>query len=193
MLNDLHLKEIHDWLTPEDIFPNTNIRGGVNYFLWTSNYINKNIRFVSYKKGKKISDTERPLAIKGIDIFLRDSVGIKVLEKIYDNNYTDIATISELVSSRKPFGLSGYFVDDERFKSNLENMKNPIICYARGWRKGYIERDIVRVRTNWIDEWKLFTPRANNIGTELSDDNFNIRVGEPGTMCTEYYMVIGAE
>ena len=32
MLNDPHIKEIHDWLTPEDIFPNTNIRGGVNYF-----------------------------------------------------------------------------------------------------------------------------------------------------------------
>src|SRR5690625_176595 len=192
MLNDLHLKEIHDWLTLEDIFPNTNIRGGVNYFLWASNYNNKNIRFVSYKNGRKISDVERPLAIKGIDIFLRDSIGIKVLEKIYANNYTDIDTISGLVSPRKPFGLSGYFIDDERYKSTPDNLKYPIICYARGWRKGYIERDIVTVRTEWIDRWKLFTPRANNIGTELADDNFNIRIGEPGTICTESYMVIGA-
>src|SRR5690625_5098200 len=130
MLNDLHLKEIHDWLTPEDIFPNTNIRGGVNYFLWASNYNNKNIRFVSYKNGRKISDVERPLAIKGIDIFLRDSIGIKVLEKIYANNYTDIDTISGLVSPRKPFGLSGYFIDDERYKSTPDNLKYPITRYT---------------------------------------------------------------
>src|SRR5699024_1498497 len=77
MLNDPHLKEIHEWLTPEDIFLNTNIRGGVNYFLWARYYSNSNIRFASYKNGKKISDVERPLAVKGIDIFLRDSIGIK--------------------------------------------------------------------------------------------------------------------
>src|SRR5690625_1672735 len=192
MLNDLHLKEIHDWITPEDVFPNTNIRGGVNYFLWARNYNDKNIRFVSYKNGHKISDVERPLAVKGIDIILRDSVGIQILEKIYANKYTNLSTISRFVSSRKPFGLSGYFINDERFKDTPENLKSSIICYARGWRKGYIERDIVTVRTEWIDRWKLFTPRANNIGTELADDNFNIRIGEPGTICTESYMVIGA-
>lgn len=38
----------------------------------------------------------------------------------------------------------------------------------------------------------MFTPRANNIGTELNDDNFNTFVGEPGTICTESYIVLGA-
>jgi hypothetical protein len=193
MLNDLHLKEIHDWLTPEDVFPNTNIRGGVNYFLWNRNYTNELIRFASYKNGRKISDLKRPLAIKGIDILLRDNVGIKVLEKIYANDYENIFTISEIVSPRKPFGFGGYFVDDERFNSSENSLKFPIVCYAKGWKKGYIEREIVEIRQAWIDEWKIFTPRANNIGTELSDDNFNVRIGEPGTICTESYMVIGAD
>lgn len=193
MLNDPHLKEVHDWLTPEDIFPNTNIRGGVNFFLWVSDYNDKNIRFVSYKNGKKIGDLERPLAIEGIDIILRDNIGIKVLEKIYANDYVNARTIAKLVSPLRPFGFRGYFIEDERFNSTSENLNTPIICYARGWKKGYIERDIVEVRTEWVDRWKLFTPRANNIGTELSDDNFNIKIGEPGTICTESYMVIGAE
>lgn len=193
MLNDPHLKEIHDWLTPEDIFPNTNIRGGVNYFLWASDYNDSNIRFASYKNREKISDLERPLVIKGIDIFLRDNIGIKVLEKIFGNNYGKARTISEIVSPLRPFGFRGYFIDDERYKSTPDNLKYPIICYARGWKKGYIEKEIVEVRSEWIDQWKLFTPRANNIGTELSDDNFNIRIGDPGTICTESYMVIGAE
>ena len=193
MLNDLHLKEIHDWLTPEDIFPNTNIRGGVNYFLWDKNFNDDSIRFASYKDGKKISDLIRPLAIEGIDILLRDNIGIKVLEKIYKNNYEGISTIAEIVSPRKPFGFSGYFINDRRFNNTEVLLKQPIICYAKGWTKGYIERDIVEMRSEWIDKWKIFTPRANNIGTELSDDNFNIRIGEPGTICTESYIVIGAD
>ncbi len=40
MLNDIHIRELHDWLTPEDIFPHTNIRGGVCYFLWDKDYDN---------------------------------------------------------------------------------------------------------------------------------------------------------
>jgi len=193
MLNDPHLKEVHDWLTPEDIFPNTNIRGGVNFFLWARDYNDSNIRLATYKNGKRISDVDRPLAIEGIDIFLRDNIGIKVLEKIYANDYSNARTISKLVSPLRPFGFRGYFIDDKRFKSTPDNLKQPLTCYARGWKKGYIERKIVKIRSEWIDQWKLFTPRANNIGTELSDDNFNIRIGEPGTICTESYMVIGVE
>lgn len=193
MLNDLHMKEIHDWLTPEDIFPNTNIRGGVNFFLWDKSFTDASIRFASYKNGRKISDLNRPLAVEGIDILLRDNIGVKVLEKIYDNDYENIFTIADIVSPRKPFGFGGYFIDDKRFKNAEASLAKPVTCYAKGWKKGYIERDIVEMRPKWIDQWKVFTPRANNIGTELSDDNFNIRIGGPGTICTESYIVIGAD
>ena len=37
-----------------------------------------------------------------------------------------------------------------------------------------------------------YTPRANNIGAELSDDNLNTFIGELGTICTESYLVLGA-
>ena len=37
-----------------------------------------------------------------------------------------------------------------------------------------------------------YTPRANNIGAELSDDNLNTFIGEQGTICTESYLVLGA-
>ena len=35
--------------------------------------------------------------------------------------------------------------------------------------------------------------RANNIGTELNDDNLNTLILEPGCVCTESYMIIGAD
>ena len=39
----------------------------------------------------------------------------------------------------------------------------------------------------------MFIPRANNIGTELNDDNMNSFVGEPNNICTESYLVVGAD
>lgn len=44
-----------------------------------------------------------------------------------------------------------------------------------------------------LDKWKIFIPRANNIGTELNDDNLNAFIAEPNEICTESYLVVGAE
>ena len=40
MLHDIHLEKIYDCLNPEHIFPNTNIRGGICYFLRNTHYDN---------------------------------------------------------------------------------------------------------------------------------------------------------
>ena len=60
MLNDKHMELIHDYLTPEYIFSNTNIRGGVCYFLWNKNYNNEVdlIRVVTHQNEKIISGTK---------------------------------------------------------------------------------------------------------------------------------------
>lgn len=41
MLNDKHISLLHDFLNPEDVFPNTNIRGGLCFFLWSEKYDNR--------------------------------------------------------------------------------------------------------------------------------------------------------
>ena len=61
------------------------------------------------------------------------------------------------------------------------------------FRSGYVERSLITTNVPWIDRYKVFTPRSNNIGTELSDDNLNSFVGKPRTICTETYIVIGVE
>lgn len=193
MLNDKHIREFHDWLTPDDIFPNTNIRSGVCYFLWDKEYDNTEslTRVVTHKDNKIVDDVVRPLAIDGVDIFIRDSKAISILEKVFTDSSTQ--QLSSVVSPRRPFGFQGYFVDDERFRASKDGLSTPIVCYGRGQVTGYVEREEVTVRPEWIDKWKVFTPRANNIGTELPDDNLNSFVGRPGTICTESYLVIGAD
>ena len=91
----------------------------------------------------------------------------------------------------RPFGFRGYFVNDEAYHSTPEVVLHPVTCIGKGRQKGYVERELIKVHTEWIDGWKVIMPRANNIGTELNDDNLNAFVGEPNTICTESYLVIG--
>ena len=67
----------------------------------------------------------------------------------------------------------------------------PVVCIGKGRLKGYVEKELIKVHTEWIDNWKVIMPRANNIGTELNDDNLNAFVGNPNTICTESYLVVG--
>ncbi|MCA1292774.1 Eco57I restriction-modification methylase domain-containing protein [Paenibacillus sp. alder61] len=193
MLNDVHLKELHDWLTPEDIFPNTNIRGGVCYFLWDENYDNSKefTRIVTHENNVVIDDVNRPMKIEGVDIFVRDGKAISILNKVFADENID--TMQNYVSTRKPFGFEGNFIKDSKFRKTNSDLYNPIQCYGKGQIVGYVERNDIVVRPQWIDIWKVYTPRANNVGTELNDDNLNTFVGAPQTICTESYLVIGAD
>ena len=89
--------------------------------------------------------------------------------------------------------MEGHFIKTENYKSTFDDLRNPIICYGKGKKVGYIERDIITTHSEWIDKWKIYTPRANNIGTELNDDNLNTFIGAPKTVCTESYLAVGAE
>lgn len=191
MLKDETIKELHDFLTPEDVFPNTNNRGGVCYFISDTSKIGENVKFVTHKNNRKISEIDRPLLIDGVDIFLRDNIGIDIINKF--NYYGCNSYLEEIISARKPFGLDGNFISSEKFKNDKAGIINPLKCYGKSQKIGFIDNDIIKKNRNWIKSWKVFTPYANNIGTELNDDNQNSFVGEPGSVCTETFLAIGAD
>lgn len=194
MLNDIHIRELFDFPNPDEVFPNTNIRGGVCVVNWDNSYNAKDTltRVVTFKNNKVTSDVYRSLKFAQSDTFIRDYTSVQIIEKINQVRKLDEGRISDFVSPLKPFGFRGFFIRDERFHSDTSELQKPVKCFGKG-TVGYVEREEVKVKTEWIDKWKVFTARANNIGTELNDDNFNTIVGEPGTICTETYLVIGAD
>ncbi len=193
MLNDKKLKELYDSISPEKIFPNTNIRGGVCYFLWDSNYDNSKdlVRVVTLDGREIIADIKRKLKIEGTEIFIRDAKAITILDKVFKDK--ELEVLSDYISARKPFGLEGNFIKSDDYKSDKNTLQNPIICYGKGKTIGFVERNKIKTREEWIDKWKVYIPRANNIGTELNDDNLNSFVGGPKTVCTESYIAVGIE
>jgi len=192
MLDDKHLCELHDFPNTGDCFPGVNIRGGVCYFLWARDYDNsQNLIKVVTHEGKEIFEIKRSLRYENLDIFIRHGRALEILNKV--KRKSGEKSFMAHVSPRKPFGISTDFVKSGSFKDSKIGLKDPIACYGKGKHLGYIESSYVSAHKEWIDRWKVMVPRANNIGTELNDDNLNAYVLAPGYVCTESYMVIGAD
>ncbi len=193
MLNDKNIAILHDFLNPEEVFPNTNIRGGICFIVWDKNYNNQinKTKVFTHKSGNETTSVLRSLISGESEIFVRHNEAVSIIEKLNANG--NFESFSEAISPLRPFGFRGYFVNDINFRNETKGLKTPIICYGKGMKIGYVERTEIVIRKNWIDNYKVFTPRANNIGTELNDNNLNSFIGKPGTICTESYIVVGAD
>lgn len=191
MLNDKGISLLHDFLNPEQVFPKTNIRGGICYFLRDEDYDNElNLtKVVTHKESGDPVSVFRSLKSSESETFVRHNEAVSIIDKV--NNKGAFISLSDYVSPLRPFGFRGYFTNDNRFRNDSTGLKSPIICYGKGKKIGYVERSEITTRKNWIDSFKVYTPRANNIGTELNDDNLNTFIGVPGTICTESYIVMG--
>ena len=194
MLDNQHIQELHDFIHPEEVFPATNNRGGICYFIQNNSYDNSSmsVRITTHMENNETVTSMRPLRIGNLDIFIRYSQVIPILEKIgaFDNAFNGL---SAHVSPRKPFGIESKIIESKLFYSSPEGMIEPVLCYAKGQRKGYIEKNIVSNFEEYGNVWKVLTPYANNIGTELNDDNQNSFSVAPISVCTETYLVIGAD
>jgi hypothetical protein len=193
MLNDKHISELHDFLKPDILFQNTNNRGGICYFIRDKSYDNsKNLtKLFTYKNNLTPVLNIRSLKTPDSDILIRHSIALEIISKV--KSHKDFKTFETHISSRKPFDLEGNVVNDaKKFRLDKKGLKKPIMCYGKSKKIGYVERDEITKNANWIDNYKVFAPYANNIGTELNDDNLNAFVGEPKTICTETYIVMGA-
>lgn len=190
MLDNTHIKVLYDCLNPEFFFPNTNIRGGVCYFLIDKQYNNLlgKVKVITKTKDGHENINQRAMKTENFDIFIREQKSVEILLKVLA--HPSFEKIESFISPRKPFDLKSDIVKTTNFYSSSNRCQNPIKCWGKNKKAGFIERNLITSHLEWINTWKVYIPRANNIGTELADDNLNAFVGEPDTVCTESYMVV---
>lgn len=193
MLSDKTIKELHDCLHPEEYFPDTNNRGGVCYLLWDNHHDNlkSKMKVITHEGAGVTTEYTRDLKIRNMDIFFRNNKALSILDKVIPNNATPV--LKDYVSAAKAFGFRTFFISDPRFRPTPSGLKDPIKCYGRAGKIGFVEKAEVSSHTEWITSWKVFVPESNNIGTELNDDNQNSFVGAPNEVCTETFLCVGAE
>ena len=192
MLSDIHLEELHDFPITEDCFPGVNIRGGICYFLWSKDMDNRGtgLKVVTHDKDKAYSII-RPLKYQDNEIFIRYGQALSILSKV-DPATNNAESIAKYIAPRKPFGLRTDFVDYGSFTLDKTPF-NTVKCYGKAKKIVYVAKSQVTAHIEWINEWKVLMPYANNIGTELNDDNQNAFVAEPGSICTETFLCVAAD
>ena len=191
MLNDNHIRILHDYPDASDCFPGVEIKGGVSYFL--RNRYEYGLCTVVTHNGNNINAVERPMREQNADVFIRDSRIIDILRKVQKLKEQ---SFSDIISANDPFG---YDIREnnsyKRVKPNfvLTPFDKGVKFYYNGWRKngiGYIKRDTIRKNEDWIDAYKILIPKAWGIG-DSKVDWITPFIVEPGSCCTETYLVIG--
>lgn len=181
MLNDKRIRIIHDYVDAKECFPSVKVKGGICYFLW--NRDNPGLCEVNNHRGSQIySKLERPLLEAGYNTFIRYNFAIDIVRKIQKQMRT---TFDSIVSTRQPFGLPTNFNE----YSPLQIGDKSIRILANK-SKGYVSRSQVLRNKDWIDQWKVYIPEAIGVG-DLRRDVLKPLLGEPNTICSETYIVVG--
>ena len=182
MLKDRRIRNIVDFHDAADCFPGVEIKGGVCYFLWDRDNLG-DCEVTPIVNGK--AQTSMMRNIGKYDVFVRLNDAIPILEKvkkIHNNN----KWVSEIISSRKPFGFPTNFIGFKDKKSN-----NSIKIYANK-KTGYINEDKITVNKNWINKPKVYLSKAFNGGYTFPHQIINSPIiSDDPSCCTETYLVCG--
>lgn len=179
MLKDRRICILHDFLDGSECFSDVEIKGGVCYFLWDRNYNGK--CFIYTHSGKEIEKSYRYLSEDMQDIFIRYPQGVSIVQKVLNFNETSFATI---VSPQTPFGLYSSFNSWQSSKTT-----SSIKLYANK-KTGFIDNASIQKNRQWIDQWKLYVPKAIGSGN-MQTDIIKPIIGEKMSACTQTYIMYG--
>ena len=191
-----HFVKIHDYLDASDCFPGVEIKGGVNYFLYSNEYDGA-CSFIIHNKGV-VTEKNEHLGASGSGIIIRDTVASEIVSKIaevegdYLENY--LHNFSSYVSPKH------YFDRDELLSSNWRgyvkerDAEHPIKFYLNrqleacgyGWIR---EKDIPKCKET-LPLHKIYIPKAGGSGNDPIVLGKPI-YGEPNSVCSYTYLVIG--
>lgn len=181
MLNDTHLREIHDFISASDCFSNVEIKGGVCYFLWDCNYLGDCV-ISAHENGSLVSIMKRPLLEDESDVFIRDNQAVEILRKV---KKLSEPSFSSIVHPAMTFGFRTFY---KSFDSTTQ-IPGTTKVYANH-SQGYIFTNKIQKGKEYINKWKVYIPEAIGIGNTKTDV-LNPILGEPNSISTETYIMNG--
>jgi site-specific DNA-methyltransferase (adenine-specific) len=188
-LRDRRIRTLVDYENAKDVFPTVGIGGGICYFLWDRD--NPGLcECLYHRNGVAIGPHRR--ALDEFDVFVRDKRAVDILQKVLAAGEQ---SFEEIVSGDTPFGLATNFTD---YAKDAAPKRGQVRLYANIGTtrvRGAIARDKISKNLQLIDVWKLFLPVAGS-GRERERSGVDLVlgppiVGEPGSVCTQTYLVAG--
>ena len=180
MLNDKRISKLVDFANSKDCFSaGVDIPGGICYFLWDKDF-NGECEVVNILGTNQITSTR---VLNEFPIFVRDSKAVPVIHKALSKG--DIV-LSEVVSSRKPFGLA----------TNCKPLKTGDLNLFHNKGLGKYKSELLEKGFDLINKWKVITSKVVYEHAGQPDKTGRMRVVSklevlpPKTVCTESYIII---
>lgn len=198
LLNDTHVRNITVFKDSSEVFPNTDIKGGVLYITYDKRYEGPaDISIISEKN--EINRYRGYLNSVNSGVFIPYVELVGIYEKVIPNINSANRSIQSITSPRKPYGLGTDFFKDPA-KYNLPNISDvsqsksdiEIIGLDKMKRiKKYVPNDYPIVNgIKYIAEWKVFGPYAYGSG-QYGESAPQLVVGEPNQISTETFLTFG--
>jgi len=185
MLNDKRIRKLVDFENSNEVFPGVDVAGGICYFLWDRD--NAGLCEVISSHNGIEEKSER--ALNEFSIFIRQSQAIPIIRKIEAMRENGGKKLSDVVSSRKPFGLP----------TNYEPKEKGIPCwFIQRIGLKYADKKDITDDNRLLSRWKFLVPKAPIAGqTDFSKPvgfyyDGNTKIAKPGECCTESFIVAGA-
>ena len=183
MLNDNRIKYIKDYIDSKDVFPGVDVSGGVNYFLWSSDYEGP-CEYVNVVNGKETISIRK---LNEFNVFPRYNQSLSLIKKVKDKGENNI---SPMISSQTPFGfITTYRGKEKDFKDSLK-------LYSSGGIT-YVSKEDVTRHQEWINKYKVIFSKATceHAGTPDKTGRYRVfstmKILLPEEICTQSYLVGG--
>ena len=182
MLSDDRIRKIVDYEDAAEVFPGVDIAGGICYFLWERDGLAK-CEVTNYHNGERIVSTR---SLNEFPTFIRHNMAVPIVSKVLARKENGGKCLSDVVSSRKPFGLA----------TNYPAKTKGIPCwFIQRIGLKYASESDVSDDAGLLNKWKLLIPPAPIAGqTDFSQPvgfyyEGNTRIAKPGECCTESWLV----
>lgn len=183
MLGDRHLVKMVDFINAKDCFPQNSISGGVNYFLWDRDH-EGDCEFTTVLGDKRDTQMRK---LNEFSTFVRYNSAVDIIHKVHQSGFRPL---SEIVSSRNPFGIPTSARGDEKPQKGYLRLVS-----SKGI--GYVPPSDVIKSEEFVSKYKVMVSRITyeHAGEPDKDGKLKVlsrvEVLNPGEVCTDSYLIIG--
>ena len=191
MLNNRSIQNMVVYSDFRDIFPDVNIKGGLCYYQYNSNYSGD----CSYKliQGGKSSVCSRRL--NEYDVLIQNPTLAAIVKKISNFDNGDVGSVASIISNDTPFGIPTNPATSKKnpydvFNNASDDHNTQLFYLDKAKRKiAYINRNDVKKNAQDIDFHKVFIPAAYGAGEDFPHQIVGRpEYAEPNSVCSQTYL-----
>jgi len=191
MLNNRSIQNMVVYSDFRDIFPDVNIKGGLCYYQYNSNYSGD----CSYKliQGGKSSVCSRRL--NEYDVLIQNPTLAAIVKKIANFENDGVGSVASIISNDTPFGIPTNPATSKKnpydvFNDASDDHNTQLFYLDKAKRKiAYINRNDVKKNAQDIDFHKVFIPAAYGAGEDFPHQIVGRpEYAEPNSVCSQTYL-----